>query len=397
MPVSTRWSVGLVAAALAASLAGCESRNQFVPPPPPQVTVAQPVQADLVDTVEFTGTTAASSRVDVRSRVRGSLLRIEFVDGAWVEQGQLLFRIDPRPFQVALDAARAELSKAQAGLQLEQAEHARIAPLARNRTVTQAELDVADAELATAKANVAAAQAAVDRAELDLSYTEIRAAISGRIGRHMVDEGNLILPETTLLTTIENTQPLHVYFNISESDVLRFMEMARGQELPDPEVQAPHLRLSLGRDAPFAYQGTLDYREPRVDPATGTALRRGVFPNEDRALIPGLFVRVQGTLGAPKPRLLIPEQAVGADQRGEFVMVVNSQGLVEQRPVRLGMRSEGLRVVEQGVGASDWIVVNGLQRARPGAPVDPQKTTLTALARRSPRDGEPISRTALGP
>lgn len=378
-----------------AALVGCQPRNEFVAPPPPQVTVAQPLRTDLAETVEFTGATAASSRVDVRSRVRGSLQKVAFEDGGWVEKGQLLFLIEPRPFQVALDAAQAELAKAQASLQLETADHARIMPLAQNRTVTQAELDVADAELATARATVDAAQAAVERAELDLSYTEIHAAISGRIGRHMVDLGNLVLPETTLLATIENTQPLYVYFNVTESEVLRFMEMTRSDPQSAGQDILPTLRLSLGSDAPFAYEGKVDYMDPHVDPATGTALRRGVFPNEDRSLIPGLFVRVQSTLGKPAPRLMIPEQAVGADQRGEFVLVVNDQGVVEQRPVRLGMRNEGLRVVDKGLGPNDWVVVNGMQRARPGAPVNPQKSTLAEqVASQANKAGGPVSRTA---
>lgn len=367
--------MGLLIGALLAS--GCERENKFVPPPPPKVSVAQPLVTEVADAIEFIGNTRATATVELRARVNGYLQRIAFEDGANVKEGDLLFVIDEAPFQVALDIANAELQRAQADLQLQQTEYRRTETLVAQKALTQADLDQGAAELATAQANVAAAEAAVRRAELDLGYCQIRAPISGRIGRHLVDRGSLVQAEQTHLATIESLDPIHAYFSLSESDLLRFMEMRRQNEIPDPDRNPPVLFLGLDDSAGYPYQGTLDFRELGVDPNTGTALRRGLFANPNNDLIPGLFVRIRAPIGQPKERLLVEKRAIGTDQRGDYLLVVNDKNVVEYRLVKLGISTDGMRVIEKGVTPGEWIVVNGLQRARPGATVSPERVTMT--------------------
>ncbi len=369
--------LGLLAATLLGLLAGCETRsNEFVPPPPPKVTVAQPVTQPVRDYVEFTGTTRPTATVDLRARVNGYLREINFEDGAIVHKDDILFLIEQKPFRVAVQAAQAQLQKAEASLQLEQATYARTSELVQRRAVSPQDLDVQKAKLATAQADVAAAEATLTLAQQQLDYTEVRAPITGRIGRHLVDIGNLVTAEQTLLATIESIDPIHAYFYISEAELLRFRTMLRNKQLPDPEKHPPQLELQLANETDFGYHGHLDFRQLSVDPETGTIMRRGAFPNPDNALVPGLFVRIRAGLGEPAPKLLVDSRALGADQRGDFVLVVNGKNEVEHRPVKLGIAVGNLQVVEEGLAAGEWIVVNGLQRARPGSTVDPQQTAM---------------------
>jgi RND family efflux transporter MFP subunit len=360
----------------AAIVAGCQPQNQLVTPPPPQVTVARPVERTIEDSLEFAGWTQATSTVDLRSRVNGYLKEAPFEEGASVTKGALLFVIEQEPFRMAADAAKAELAKAEAALDLAETEHARTAALVQQgRAMTQADLDLKAAQLATAKANVSAATAALDRAELDLDYTEIRAPISGIIGRRLVDPGNLVQSEQTSLAKIEAINPIYAYFSVSESDLVRFMKVAEesGRSWEDIKRDPPPLYLGLADQEGYPRDGRYDFSERTIDRETGTALRRGVFPNANQSLIPGMFVRIRAPIGSPRPRILVQERAVGSDQRGDYLLVVNDKKVVEYRPVRLGRSQRGLRVVEEGVRLDDWVVVNGLQRARPGATVDPQQ------------------------
>lgn len=365
------------------STLGCGARNEFQPPPPPAVTVDQPVEREVTDWVEFTGTTRATESVELRSRVKGYLQRLNggdhFKDGAQVKAGDLLFVIEKAPFEAALEAAKANLAKAQAATQLAQANLARTTELVDKNASSRQQLDVDTAELATARANERAAHASVTQAELDLSYTEIRAPISGRIGRHLVDPGNLVLPDQTLLAVIESIDPIHAYFYVSERDLLRYMDMVRKDELPNPELVPPKLYLALANEVDFPHEGKLDFRGFGVDPETGTAERRGTFENDDLTLVPGMFVRIRASLGKAR-RILVEERALGADQRGDFVLVVGKDNIVEYRPVKLGVQVEGLRVIEAGLAAGETIVVVGLQRARPDAPVSPQQRTEDSQA-----------------
>jgi RND family efflux transporter MFP subunit len=355
-------------------LVGCAPQNQFVPPPPPKVTVARPVQREVADSLVFTGWTEAPKKVDLRARVSGYLDQVLFEDGAKVTEGDLLFVIEQRPFRTALAAAEAELQKARAALQLATSEYNRAVRLKERNATTQAELDVAAAQLETGKANVAAADAMVRKANSDLSYTEIRSPITGRIGRHMVDEGNLVSTEQTLLATVESYDPIYAYFSVSESDLLRYVSLTveDGGSLEQMEKDPPKLYLGLSNEEDFPREGHFDFSERSIDRQTGTALQRGVFPNPGWTLVPGLFVRIKAPVGSPRPRLLVPERAVSVDQLGDFLMVVGEDKKALKRPAKLGMTVDGMRVVESGVTADDLVIVNGLQRARDGVVVEPE-------------------------
>ncbi|MGD9636858.1 MAG: efflux RND transporter periplasmic adaptor subunit [Pirellulales bacterium] len=374
----------LAIACAALVVAGCGGKNQFVAPPPPQVTVALPVERPVSDSIEFIGHTEATATVDLRARVNGYLEKINFEDGATVQKGDLLFVIQQEPYQIALEAAKAELERAQATLALAQSEYRRIEPLVSQQAVTQAELDAQAAQVKTSLAGVALAESAVRRAELDLGYTEIRAPITGHIGRHLVDVGNLVQTETTPLAIIQSIDPIYAYFDLSELDLLRFMEMLRKHELPDPATNPPTLYLALANEEGFPHEGRLDFRELGVDPGTGTTMRRGIFPNPDSMLIPGLTVRIHAAVGSPVPKLLVEERAISTDQRGDFVLVVNDKNVVEYRPVKLGIADGPLRVVEEGIGPTDRVIVNGIQRARPGVTVNPQQATEATAQDQAP-------------
>jgi RND family efflux transporter MFP subunit len=363
-----------------ALVVGCRQANQLVVPPPPKVTVAQPVERQVNDTIEFVGTTQPTQSVDLRSQVKGYLEKILFEDGSNVKAGDLLFVIEQAPYKLALDSAKAALQKALANQALAESQYRRMAPLVKNGVVTQEELDVQAAQVATSKADVAAAQTAVGTADLNLSYTQIHSPINGRIGQHMVDIGNLVQAQETLLANIQSIDPIYAQFDLSENDLLRFMAMLRKHELPDPEKSPPTLHLGLPNEQGFPHDGKLDYRDLKIDPSTGTARRRGIFPNPGWQLIPGMFVKISASIGGPMPRLLVEERAIGTDQRGDYLLVVNDKNVVEYRTVRLGIHVGEVRVIDDGVTKNDWIVINGLQRARPGAAVTPERTKMTAPA-----------------
>jgi RND family efflux transporter MFP subunit len=349
--------------------AGCGQRNQFQPPPPPTVTVNRPVERPVEEWVVFTGSTRAEKTVELRARVRGYLERIAFQDGASVKEGDLLFVIEKAPFEAEVAAAKASVERASAALELAQANLRRTTQLSASNAISKQQLDVDQAELATAEANLSAAKATLRQADLNLGYTEIRAPIDGRIGRHLIDVGNLVLPDQTLLAVIESTDPIQAYFNVSERDLMRIDQLAPA----GPSAPSPKLEMALGDAGDFEYEGELDFSQLGIDPGTGTSLRRAVFANPEGTLVPGMFVRVRVRLGKPEPKLLVEQRALGSDQRGDFVLVVNEKNVVEYRPVELGTSADGMRVITKGLAADEWIVVNGLQRARPGAEVKPEK------------------------
>jgi RND family efflux transporter MFP subunit len=368
---------------------GCGPRNEFISPPPPEVTVALPLERDLAETMEFTGTTRATASVELRARVNGYLERIAFEDGAIVKEGDLLFVIQQAPFKADRDAAEAQLQKAKAELQLADANLARSEKLFEQKAITEQQFDIQKAERAKAAAEVASAEAALKQAQLNLGFTEVKAPFAGKMGRHLVDRGNIVQAEQTILAKIETIDPIYAYFYVSERDLLQFMELRRAGVIPDPEVEPPTLRLGLANEPDFPHIGKLDYLEWGVDPGTGTLLRRGTFPNTGYSMISGMFVRIRAELGKPQKRLLVEERAIGTDQRGDYVLVVNDQNIVEHRPVKLGMASGGMRVIDEGIGSNDWVIVNGLQRARPAAPVTPKRQEMqTAAAPAKTANGE---------
>jgi RND family efflux transporter MFP subunit len=381
-----------IAIPLLAAIGGCRKANEYIQPPPAAVTVAQPIQHEIIRQLEFTGSTEATETVDIRARVMGYLKSIEFKDGDFVQAGKLLFVIEPEPFQASLDAAKARLQRAEATVALARADLARTEPLV-GRGATAQELDVRRANVATGEADVASAKAAVRQAELDLAYTEIRAPITGRTSRHMVDIGNLVQPGETMLTRIEAFDPIYAYFTVSESDVMDFMRVNQATAMEEIRKNPPTLYMGVSGEEGFPHQGTLDFAEIGVDPQTGTQRRRGVFPNPDRKLVPGLYARVRLPIGGAKPGVWIPDRAVAVDQRGDYVLTVNDKNVVEYRPVKLGMRVGRMRAVSEGVNPQDWVIVNGLQRGRPGAPVQPQRAAEIEESKDLTASNDP----ALGP
>ena len=400
--------------------AGCQPANEYQEPPPPPVTVANPESRKVVDTIEFTGTTEAVEMVDIRARVEGFLMSIEFEEGKAVKKGDLLFRIDPRPFDAALAQAKASVELATAREQSAQAELARSKAEVTNATtqvdrvekairispgaVTQEELDLrrtavltakaaedaAEASISSANAQIAAGVAMVQQADLDLSYTKVLSPIDGRAGRKLVDVGNLVgAGESTLLTNVTSYDKVYGFFTVSETDILRFnrklvakQEASDSNEEPDPNFT---IFLSLDDEEGFPHEGKADYFDLAVDESTGTFLIRGVFPNPERLILPGAFIRVQ-VPGDKIEVLLIDERAIGRDQAGAYLLVVDSENTVERRTVQLGGKYHGMQAVSGPIGPDDRVIVNGLQRARPGAKVDPQERQPADDTEPSPPD-----------
>jgi RND family efflux transporter MFP subunit len=425
--VRSRWIAAVSILAMAAVLAGCRPTNEFKPPPPPAVTVAQPLERPVVEYFQTTGETRAADMVEFRAQVSGYLKEIGFKDGEFVEEGRLLFRIDPHRYEAAVNSANANLLKANAALKLADAQLRRTETLVERKAATTEQLDVAKAEKASAEADVAAANSAISRAKLEVGFTEIKAPFAGRMGRHEVDVGNLVEVGTTRLAKLESVAPMHVYFTVNEDQLLRFLDSPEG-ELFASGSGSPEIELALGDGDDFTIKGgRLDFGEFGIDPATGTTLRRAVFDNPPPTLVPGLFARVRMAVGAAQPRLLVEERAISADQRGDFLLIVSEkkadegapegqgkpnaggtpgapganvgspqpQGapqepatrhIVEYRPVKLGRADGGLRIIEQGLNAGEWVVINGLQRARPGTEVKPEQATMA-----EPVAGPPVA------
>lgn len=377
-------------AALAALLAcsGCGRKAEAPPPAPMQVTVARPVQQTVTDYADFTGNTEAVESVEIRARVEGYLESIRFTPGGRVKKGDLLFVIDPRPYQAKLDEAKAEMARQQAGFKLTEATMKKKEAAYKLNAVSEIETIQARAENEVSRAAIQAAAAAVQTAELNLSYTRIHSPINGRISRNMVDVGNLVgASERTLLATIVNDDPVYAYFNVNERDLLYYQERSNGGESPTDGDGKTRVFLGLAGQEGFPFQGRIDYADNRVDRSTGTIQVRGVFPNAERKLWPGLFARIRVPTGTRPNALLVPDSAIGSDQRGEHLMLVNAQNIVELCPVKIGHLIGELRVIESGIGPEQRFIISGLQRARPGLPVEPTEGSINPPAPGSSLEG----------
>ncbi len=377
---------------LLALLVGCQEENTFVAPPPPKVTVAEPLIQEVTDYLEFTGTTVSSGRVEVPARVSGILQSMHFRPGELVEQGELLFTIDPREYAAEVQASEAELAAAQAELKRAETELNRAQRLFKQKAGSEADVVKWRGELEIARASILRAEAKIVRAQLNLSYTEVTAPISGRVSRNRVDVGNLVGEgEATILTDITQYDPMYVYFNLNERDLLRVLTLLREKakekgldfdEDVESETDVP-LYLGLANEEGFPHEGTFDFGDSVVDTQTGTMQLRGSFENRARPtpfLIPGLFTRVRLPIGRRADLPLVTERAIGAAQAGRYVLVVDSEDMVEKRPIRQGQLIDGMRVIEEGVKAGDRVIVKGLQRARPGAKVDPEQIDMASLS-----------------
>jgi RND family efflux transporter MFP subunit len=381
----------MVVSLLIWAFAACSSQsNEYAEPPPPKVTVAKPLKQEVTDYLEFTGTTYAFEEVEVRARVAGFLQSMNFTPGTQVEKGDQLFVIDPREYQAELNAANAELRSAEAQLKRASIEFKRAEKLFKQKAGAETDVVKWRGQRDVARADVLRAKAKVEKAGLDLSYTNVTAPISGRVSRNLVDLGNLVgESEPTLLTTVTRYDPMYAYFNLNERDLLKVMTMNRNKveekDLDPAEDPASELDvqvfLELANEEDYPHQGKLDFAESGVDKETGTLQLRGVFSNPGPApvLIPGLFVSLRMPVDKRENALLVTERAIGSDQSGRFLLAVNSENMVEKRPIRMGQLVDGLRVIEEGLLPDESVVVNGLQRARPGAKVDPEQTDMKSL------------------
>ncbi|MGR8981021.1 MAG: efflux RND transporter periplasmic adaptor subunit [Gammaproteobacteria bacterium] len=365
-------------------LAGCNNHSgekvQKTPPNLPSVTIAQPLAQDVTEWDEFTGRIEAVSSVDVRARVSGYLEKVKFKAGENVKKGDLLFVIDPKPFAALLNHAGAELDRARARLELAKNDLERAERLFRAKAISEEEYDARSKGLREAEAAAQSAQANVVTARLNLDFTKIRAPIDGRIGRELITEGNLVSgggADATLLTFIVTTDPVYVYVDADERSVLKYRRLA--QQSGGVGAGETPVRLAVADETDFPHQGRLDYISPREDTATGTVTLRGVFPNPDGLLSPGFFARIRVRGSAPYPAILLPDRAIATDQAQRFVWVVNKENQTEYRPVVLGARIGRSRVIKQGITPDEWVVIDGLQKLKPGIEVNPERVTLEKL------------------
>lgn len=349
------------------SVCACED-NEFQPPPPPMVTVATPEVRDVTEFAEFIGTTTVAKSVDVRARVSGILLEVRYDSGTMVEAGDSLFLIDPEPFVVQRDALQAQVESAEAELKLAETRAERVERSARDGAVSELQALEARAEADAAAAALKVAQKELAIKELDVAYTEIRAPISGLIDRSPFGEGDLVgnSADGSLMTTIYDDSRVNVYFSVPDRLYLQAIRR-EGQD-----AEAPTVQIGTEIDDDFPFVGQINFADPTVDEATGTIRVRAVVENAERSLVGGLFVRVRLAAGTIEDAVLVPQAAIGADQIGSYVLVVDDAGVVERRDVQLGPVDGTQQVVMAGLSADDRIVVRGLLRARPGATVDPQ-------------------------
>jgi RND family efflux transporter MFP subunit len=372
---------GVVSLSLSVALvfvAAC-GRGEYLEPPPPEVDVAKPEPREVVDYLEMTGTTESVQTVELRARVAGFLQSIEFAEGDYVNEGDLLYVIDPAEYQSRVERSEASRDVAFATLELREATLARFRQARKSGAVSELDVIEAQAEREVAAADLNSVEAELRNAELDLSYTRILAPNDGRIGRSLVDPGNLVgAAEKTLLTVIVQYDPINAYFAINERAVLAITESEEGSSRNEAKEDAvdrwARVKVELGRanDDGYPYVGRLDYADVGVDPETGTYLLRAIYENTyPHDLLPGLFVRGRIAIDRRDGILHVPERALGADQGGRYVLVVDDDDVAQFRRVEVGILHEGMRAIESGLEPDDRVVVNGLMRARPGSKVTP--------------------------
>lgn len=368
----------LFAVTLACVMTSCKPKtNAFAPPPPPEVTVAHPIRKPVTRYLEYTGTTEPFEVVELRARVTGFLDKINFKPGAAVKKGDLLFVIDPRVYETQVKQAEADLAARNAALRLAELTLQRLTDAAKSAAISPLEMDKAVADRDQAKAQVELAQAALATARLNVEFTQVRAPIDGRITKNLVDVGNLVgaSGQSTVLATVVSASPLYVSVDASESDVMtvRRVRMVQSPGTEPGQVAPGEWRpvdIATSDSDEFNVHGHIDYVDPGLNPQTGTIRVRARFENENNVLLPGLFVRLRILLDT-SDAMLVPDIALLSDQNGRYALVVTDKDLVELRRVKIGTLDGSLRVVLEGLSATDRVVVNGLQRARPGIPVKP--------------------------
>ena len=360
------------------ALSACE-QNSFVPPPPPKVEVGVPVQKTITRFLEATGNTAPIKNVDLVARVQGVLQEINYKDGTLVKEGTTLFTIEPETYKLKLEQAQAAEAGAQASVKQTEADFKRQSDLVQRQAVSQATLDNSTSARDNAQANLQQAQANTKLAAVNYGYTNVVAPFDGIVSAHLVSVGELVgASSPTPLATIVALDPIYVNFNVNEQDVLRIRAEAKRRGMTTSDLTSLPVEVGLQTEAGYPHQGKLDYAAPMINQSTGTLAVRGVLQNADRVLLPGYYVRVRVPLDQQEGALLVPDVALGSDQSGRYVLVVNSDNVVEQRKVRTGPLEDELRVIESGLKPDDRVVIAGLLRAIPGQKVEPQIQKIEA-------------------
>ena len=366
---------------VAVLLAGCGEQNTYVPPPPPKVTVARATKQPVTRYLEATGNIAAVNSADLIARVSGFIEAIKYNDGDFVKKGDVLFIIEPKPYELKVEQAKASEASAKASLTKAEADYKRQVDLVPSGSASISTLDNALGTRDSAQATYNQAAVSTKLAENDLSYTSVTAPFDGRVTARKVSVGTFVGTTTTVLATIVQNDPVYANFNISERDVLNIRaEMARRGLTPQDLKKVP-AEIGLQTEEGFPHKGHLDYASPTVDATTGTLVARAVLDNPKHVLLPGYFVRVRVPLGPPADALLVPDSALGSDQSGRYVLTVGKDNVVEEKSVEIGALKGTLRVIEKGIAPDDRVIVNGIQRAIPGQKVDPQ----TAAAKPAPK------------
>lgn len=391
-----RFSLILV---LLLAIGGCGGSSEDAEPgvSPPgagavEVDVARPLQRPVTEWDLFTGRLEAQNRVEVRARVSGSLQSEHFVDGATVNKGDLLFIIDPRPYQAVLAETQAQVTRAEVRLELAENDLDRAQRLVARRAISEEELDARTQEKRQAQAALEAARASVTAARLDVDFTRIEAPISGRIGERRVDVGNLVRggsADSTVLATIVSQDPIHFYFSADEQSVLRYMRLNRAGSRPSSRDYPTPVELQLSDEQDFPRRGVIDFVDNRFDESTGTMRARARFDNPDDMLVPGMFAKARMRSRGPYDALLIPDEVIQRDQAQRFVYVLGEGDVAERRTIEIGPRAYGLRVIRSGLEADDRVLVAGLSRVRPGAQVKPADADLAERAVPDPSQPDP--------
>jgi RND family efflux transporter MFP subunit len=355
------------------SLFGCAGKPP-APPPPPTVSVAPVLQRDIAEWDEFSGRLEAVDQVEIRPRVSGYIKRLTFTEGREVRKGEVLFEIDPRPYQADLERAQAQLEQARTAAELAVREVGRAQKLVNVQAISREEFDSRTSAEANGSAAVRAAEAAVETARLNLGWTVVRSPIAGRVSRAEVTAGNLVQagpPTATLLTTVVSLDPIYLYFDSDEQTYLRYSGRAAAAGNRGWRDARFPVYLGLANETGFPHEGRLDFVDNRIDAASGTIRTRAIFSNHDRRFTPGLFARVKLVGSQRAPALLVRDAAIGTDQDRKFVLVLGKGDSLEYRAVEIGRLADGLRIVRSGVVAGDKVVVTGLMRVRPGVKVTP--------------------------
>jgi RND family efflux transporter MFP subunit len=369
-------------------LGGCdEDKNVYVPPPPPKVTVAPPTIRTVTDNLEFTGNTQALETVQLVARVEGYLEKVHFQDGQRVRKGDLLFTIQQTQYQANVAQAESEVQAIKAKLDYAEAEYRRYKGLFEQKAAPATQVDQWKFERDTARASLEAAQAKLVNAKLNLSYTTVTAPFDGRMGRRLIDPGNLVGAggQDTVLAEINRIDPIYVYFTINERDLLRVIKKEDRANADQTKRKEPQvLFMGLANEAGYPHKGTFDFASIAVNPETGTLQLRGIFPNPDGAIVPGLFARIQAPYAQTKDAMLVPSEAVGFDQLGHYVLTVDAKNVVERRSVQIGEQLGQMRVITSGLGGQERVIVSGVLRAIPGREVTPEDAAADAPASPAP-------------